>query len=86
MSNNTNNLLVDKIEIKKRSLLLNYLQKSKSFLATLFQVSPVSSQPENYQSEQYEPQTNTEQYFYLRFTDRVDPSLYYTIFFPHQRF
>ena len=57
-----------------------------SKLATLFQATQTPSQAEaleNYQSDQFES-TSIRQEFYPRFTDRVDPSLHYTIFFPYE--
>lgn len=60
-----------------------------SKLVTLFQASKTSGQsevPEDFQSEQREPEAIRERYLYACFTDRVDPSLYYILFFPHQRY
>ncbi len=60
-----------------------------SKLATLFQAAQTPSQPEalaNNQSDQFESTLIREQDLYPRFTDRVDPSLHYTIFFPHEWF
>ncbi len=39
---------------------------------------------EDNQSEEYRPDIDREQYLYRPLTDRIDPSLYYTIF--HDRF
>jgi hypothetical protein len=53
-------------------------------LTTLFQADQALSQPEvieTNQSEQHEPESIREQDLYPHFTDRVDPSLYYFIFF-----
>jgi len=36
-------------------------------------------------SQMQEPNSIGDRNLYPRFTDRVDPSLYYTVFFPHQR-
>jgi hypothetical protein len=60
-----------------------------SKLATLFQASLTSSESEvtdNSQEEQHQPKSIQERYKYTCFTDRVDPSLYYILFFPHQRY
>ncbi len=94
MSNNTNDLLLEGVkEVEKRSLIQKYLQYPLSFalskLATLFQAAPSGSHPhaiENDGSEQYELFHPSEQDLYSCFADRVDPSFYYAIFFPYNRY
>jgi hypothetical protein len=82
-----------KEESGKRACIRRYLQKpfyyALSKLATLFETSVSSSQAEASQidlSKEYEPEFDQEQNFSSCFTDRVDPSLYYTVFFAHERF
>lgn len=81
----------------ERSRIGRYLQKpfyfARSKLAALFEALLGSRQAETSQteltyhaSEEYKPEFGREPHFYCRFTDRVDPSLYYTVFFPHRRF
>lgn len=97
MSKNPNDWLLEDLSVStqapvtERSLVQRYLQNPFSLLwsklAAWFQSTQAPSQSEaleNYQSEQYEPGPQ-ERDLYPRFTDRVDPSLYYTIFFPHKR-
>ena len=74
---------------QKQLLVQRYLQSPFSIawskLVTLFQAEQALSQPEVVeinQSEQYEPDSIQEQDLCPHFTDRVDPSLYYSIFFP----
>ena len=94
MSNNTNDLLLeDAKKVQKRSPIQRYLQNPLSFalskLSTLFQTAQTSRQPqaiENDRSEQDELYHLSEQHFYTRFTDRVDPSLYFTILSPYKRY
>jgi hypothetical protein len=60
-----------------------------SKLVVLLPGSPTFSEsevPENSQGEQHQPKSIQERYKYSCFTDRVDPSLYYILFFPHQRY
>jgi len=98
MSNNTNDSLLNDSEKpglsgnEKKSLLQSYLQNPFSVawskLANLIETT-VASKPEtseNSQQEQHEPDPIRMHQFYSRFTDRVDPSLYYTIFSPYDRF
>lgn len=89
MNNNSDSTQVSATE--KKSLVQKYLQNPFSLawskLSILFQASPVQREPEaSEQSGYYEPDTMREQDFYPRFTDRVDPSLYYTVFCHHKRF
>lgn len=81
----------------KRSLVQKYLQNpfsvTRSKLAALFSTEVLSNEPnENIEVEDFSRSHESsstgdrEQNLYPRFTDRVDPSLYYTIFFPHRRF
>ena len=98
MSKNTNDLLVDDLEKaglsgnQKKSLLPSYLQNPFSVawskLANLIEATLASKSEtsENSQQEQHEPDSIRMHQFYSRFTDRVDPSLYYTIFSPYDRF
>ncbi|MBF2009043.1 MAG: hypothetical protein IGS49_27245 [Chlorogloeopsis fritschii C42_A2020_084] len=89
MLRNTNELLVDNSEHKNKSLVQKYLQNPFSIawsrLAALIKPAP-SMQPEDDPAEEYRADYIREQYLYRPFTDRIDPSLYYTIFSPHQRF
>jgi hypothetical protein len=99
MSKNTNNWLVedlpDSTQIRatpKRAYLPKALPNPFSFfwskLTALCQASPTSREsevPENSQSSQHDSQSIQQRYRYTCFTDRVDPSLYYILFFPHQR-
>ena len=80
-------------ESGKQACIGRYLQKpfyyARSKLAALFEALVSSSQAEASQidlSKEYEPKSDQEQNFDSCFTDRVDPSLYYTVFFPHERF
>lgn len=94
MSNNTNDLLLEDVKkVEKRSPIQRYLQNPLSFtwskLSTLFQTAQTSRQPqaiENDRSEQDKFFHLSEQHFYTRFTDRVDPSLYFTILSPYKRY
>ncbi|NEU73841.1 hypothetical protein PI95_015055 [Hassallia byssoidea VB512170] len=98
MSKNTNDLLVHDLEKarlsgnEKKSLPPNSFQNPFSVawskLVDLIDAA-LASKPEtseNSQQEQYEPDPIRMHQFYSRFTDRVDPSLYYTIFSPYDRF
>jgi hypothetical protein len=90
MSGITNDVLIeDSQKLAKRSLLQRYLKNPFSWacskLANLFQPTQYEVL-ENERYEQYQTDIDREKHFYLRFTDRVDPSLYYSIFFPHRRF
>lgn len=94
MSNNTNDLLLEDVKkVEKRSPIQRYLEYPLSFalskLTTLFQTAQTSRQLqviENDRSEQDKLFHLSEQHFYTRFTDRVDPSLYYTVFSPYKRY
>jgi hypothetical protein len=91
MSKNMEDVFVDVVENKPKSVVQKYLQNPFSIawskLATLTQ--PVRSRTaeaqEDEQSEQYRPDFTQDQSLYRPFTDRIDPSLYYAIFFPNQR-
>ncbi|MFQ4143686.1 hypothetical protein [Chlorogloeopsis sp. ULAP02] len=89
MLRNTDELLVDMSEYKNKSLVKKYLQNPFSIawsrLANLIKSTPTVP-PEDNASEEYRTDNIREQYVYRPFTDRIDPSLYYTIFSPHQRF
>ena len=90
MSKNTNEWLLDDLrEIEKRSLIQRYLQNPFSItwskLTNLVQGERVSNQsevPEICQSEHSDVDFIQQQHLYPHFTDRVDPSLYYSLFFP----
>lgn len=72
-----------------QSYLQNFFAAAWSKLAALLPSPSAVSQPEaraKYQCKRYEPDVYREHDLYSHFTDRVDPSLYYTIFFPHERF
>ena len=94
MSKNTNECLLDDFEvIEKRSLIQRYLQNPFSItwskLTNLLPGKRVYNQSKSHeicQSEYLKQDSIQPQYFYLRFTDRIDPSVYYCIFFPHERF
>ncbi|NWF62535.1 MAG: hypothetical protein HXY43_25695 [Fischerella sp.] len=97
MSKSTDKLFLDAVKqvalpsCKKKSLVQRYLQNPFSIawskLTTLIKVvqSPQAEVLEDDQTKEYRSYTR-EQYLYHPFTDRIDPSLYYTIFYPHQRF
>ncbi|OWY66161.1 hypothetical protein B7486_38190 [cyanobacterium TDX16] len=81
-------------EKDKRSLVQKYLQNPFSVawskLADLVypEISLGESAEEIQPDNSYQPQESNsicDRNLYPRFTDRVDPSLYYTVFFPHQR-
>lgn len=96
MAEYTNDWRSDNLKEKdKRSLVQKYLQNpfsvTWSTLAALFSTEtlPSESAEEIESSDSFQPQESNsicDRNFYPRFTDRVDPSLYYTVFFPHQRF
>ncbi len=99
MSKNTDDRPLDNLEEvelpskEKKSPILRYLQNPFSVtwskLAALITDTQLLSQPEvlqNNQSEHNNPDSTQEYYFYSRFTDRVDPSLYYTILFYDKRY
>ncbi len=97
MSKSTDELFSDVVKqvglpsCKKKSLIQRYLQNPFSIawskLTTLIKPvhSPQTEALEDDQTKEYKSYTR-EQYLYHPFTDRIDPSLYYTIFSPHQRF
>ena len=75
----------EKRAAQRRSVQTRPFSISWSKLASLFQANQALSQPEvieTNQSEQSEPDSIREQDLYPHFTDRVEPSLYYSIFFP----
>ncbi|MCP6759395.1 MAG: hypothetical protein NHB32_11660 [Fischerella sp. CENA71] len=91
MSKNMEDVFVDVVENQPKSVVKKYLQNPFSIawskLTTLTQ--PVHSctaeaQEEN-QSEEDRLDFTQDRCLYRPFTDRIDPSLYYAIFFPHQR-
>lgn len=94
MSKKTNDWLVNDLEeIEKRLLIQRYLQNPFSTtwpnLTTLVQSERVSSQSEVSeicQSKYSERDSIQQQDLYARFTDRIDPSVYYCIFFPQEWF
>jgi hypothetical protein len=98
MSKNTNDLLVDDLGKARlsgnenKSLLPSSLQNPFSLAWSKFAnlisatLGNKSETSENSQQEQHEPDEIRMHQFYSRFTDRVDPSLYYTIFSPYDRF
>ncbi|MGL4623006.1 hypothetical protein [Chroococcidiopsis sp.] len=95
MSEYTNDGLSGNLNEKdKRSLVQKYLQNPFSVawskLADLLypEISLGESAEEVQPDTSYQPQESNsicDRNLYPRFTDRVDPSLYYTVFFPHQR-
>ncbi|MBD2304703.1 hypothetical protein H6G17_04120 [Chroococcidiopsis sp. FACHB-1243] len=82
-------------EKDKRSLVQKYLQNPFSvtwskladllYPEILLGESAEEVQPNN-SSQSQESNSICDRNLYPRFTDRVDPSLYYTVFFPHQRY
>lgn len=92
MSKNTNDWLLDDLgKIEKRSLIQRYLQNPFSItwskLTNLVQGEQCSNQsevPEIRESEPSDVDFIQQQDLYPHFTDRVDPSLYYSLFFPHE--
>ncbi|WP_238361153.1 hypothetical protein [Iningainema tapete] len=77
---------------KKKSLMQRYRQNPLSMiwskLAAVFaptQVTSEEGQLEN-QTQSYKLDSTDEHYYYSRFTDRVDPSIYHTIFHPYDRY
>lgn len=79
-------------KVEKASLVQKYLQNPFSIccskLADLFQATPTPSQSEKLENDQiaeHEPHYLHEQDLYPHIADRIDPSLYYTIFFCHRR-
>ncbi len=98
MSKNTNDYPINDLDKaglsgnEKKSLLPGSLQNPFSVawskLANLIDATLAnkSETSENSQQEQHEPDPIRMHQFYSRFTDRVDPSLYYTIFSPYDRF
>ncbi|HAA29357.1 MAG TPA: hypothetical protein DCE56_18705 [Cyanobacteria bacterium UBA8553] len=91
MSKNTNNWLLDNLdEIEKRSLIQRYLQNPFSItwskLTNWVQGERLSNQSEVTEVCQSEPSDIDfiqQQDLYPHVTDRVDPSLYYSLFLPH---
>lgn len=95
MLNNTGNQDLENLSIstqvsgnQKQLLVQKYLQRPFSIflskLAFLFRANQALSQPEvieTNQPQQCKPNSINEQDLYPYFLDRVDPSLYYTIFF-----
>jgi hypothetical protein len=94
MSKNTNDWLLDDLEeIEKRSLIQRYLQNPFSItwskLTNWVQAKRISNESaisEGCQSDYSNQDSIQPQDLYPRFTDRIDPSVYYCIFFPHERF
>ncbi|BAU06474.1 hypothetical protein CEN41_23890 [Fischerella thermalis CCMEE 5330] len=87
MSKNTEHVFVDVVETNHKSVVQRYLQNPFSIawskLSTLTQ-SIHSRTAEVQQENQFEedrPDSTQERYLYRPFTDRIDPSLYYAIFF-----
>ncbi|MBR8835073.1 MAG: hypothetical protein DSM106950_13830 [Stigonema ocellatum SAG 48.90 = DSM 106950] len=99
MSQNTDDGFVnnpEKVELhrlEKKSPVQWYRQNlfstAWSKLSLLFKDTDTSIQPEvldNDEFKYYNRHSDPEQHFYCRFTDRVDPSVYYTTLFYHERF
>ncbi|BAZ20251.1 hypothetical protein NIES4073_11270 [Kalymmatonema gypsitolerans NIES-4073] len=99
MFNNINDQLqqdLEKVESschEQKPLVQRYLQNPfsviSSKIAALMKATLAPSPAEtleNNLSEHYEADSSQEQYFYTRFTDRVDPSLYYIVFFRNKKF
>jgi hypothetical protein len=87
MSKNAEDVFVDVVENKNKSVVQRYLQNPFSIawskLATLtqsFRSSTAEVQQDN-QSEEDKPDSTQERYLYRPLTDRIDPSLYYAIFY-----
>jgi hypothetical protein len=87
---------LEKVEFschQQKPLVQRYLQNPFSVIwskiAPLIQATLAPSPAEtleNNPSEHYEADSTQEQYFYTRFTDRVDPSVYYIVFFRNKKF
>lgn len=96
MTEHTNDWQPDNLKAKdKRSLVQKYLQNPFSVtwskLAALFSPEILTSESaeEIEPNDSFQPQESNsicDRNLYPRFTERVDPSIYYTVFFPHQRF
>jgi len=98
MSQNTNDYPINDLDKARlsgnenKSLLQSYLQNPFSVAWSKFAnlisatLGNKSETSENSQQEQHEPDEIQLDQFYSRFIDRVDPSLYYTIFSPYDRF
>lgn len=97
MSKNTNDYPINDLDKaglssnEKKSLLASFQNPFSVAWSKLVDLidAALASKPEtsdNSQQEQYEPDPLRMHQFYSRFTDRVDPSLYYTIFSPYDRF
>ncbi|MCX7594668.1 MAG: hypothetical protein N2235_13075 [Fischerella sp.] len=97
MSKSTDEQFLDAVKqvalpsCQKKSLMQRYLQNPFSIAWSKFTtlIKPVRTHQaevlEDAQTKEDRSYTQ-EQYLYHPFTDRIDPSLYYTIFYPHQRF
>lgn len=96
MSKNTNDWLSnEEAELsgsEKKSLLQKYLQNPLSIawskLASVVKTTPAfhKVEPPEESPLTYKTENIHERYLYTRFTDRVDPSIYYSIFFDNLRF
>lgn len=86
MSNNTNDLLEEQVEVK-RSFIQRYLQdplscalsKLATFLATPSPIQPHLLEKDRFEQYEFHP---SEQKLYRGFADKVDPSVHYIFYFP----
>ncbi len=99
MSKNINDRFQDNLEFvelpdqEKKSLLQKYLKKpfSVAWSKLMALITPTQHRKRSFVldppqfDEEYNSNSTPEKYFYCRFTDRVDPSLY-TILFHQNRF
>ncbi|PLZ97677.1 hypothetical protein CEN50_14065 [Fischerella thermalis CCMEE 5268] len=90
MSKNTEHVFVDVVETNHKSVVQRYLQNPFSIawskLSALTQSihSRTAEVQQENQSEEDRPDSTQGRYLYRPFTDRIDPSLYYAIFFHSQ--
>ena len=90
MSNNTNDLLEEQVEVK-RSFIQRYLQhplscalsKLATFLATPSPIQPPLVKKDRFEQYEFHP---SEQNLYRSFADKVDPSVHYIFYFPFHHY
>ncbi|PMB01591.1 hypothetical protein CEN45_22260 [Fischerella thermalis CCMEE 5198] len=90
MSKNAEHVFVDVVETNHKSVVQRYLQNpfsiawSKLSALTQSARSRTAEVQQDNQSEEDKLDSTQERYLYRPFTDRIDPSLYYAIFFHNQ--
>ncbi|MER3494115.1 MAG: hypothetical protein C4323_18575 [Mastigocladus sp. ERB_26_2] len=90
MSKNAEHVFVDVVETNHKSVVQRYLQNpfsiawSKLSVLTQSIHSRTAEVQQENQFEEDRPDSTQERYLYRPFTDRIDPSLYYAIFFHNQ--